>query len=64
MFGALQIPAENLREAGFVIHITTQVWEYVIGLAAFIFITLSSKNSQQNKEPPVQSTVNNSEGKM
>lgn len=63
VFGALKIPAENLREAGFVIHITTQVWEYLIGLAAFIFITLSKRNSLKNKEPPVQPVVNNSEGK-
>ncbi len=38
IFKALQIPAENIREAGFVIHITTQVWEYTIGLAAFLWL--------------------------
>lgn len=38
VFKALEIPAENLREAGFVIHITTQVWEYSIGLLAFLYL--------------------------
>jgi uncharacterized membrane protein YbhN (UPF0104 family) len=64
VFGALQIPADNLREAGFVIHITSQVWEYLIGLAAFVFITLGSKSSQKNKESPVQPAVDKSQGKI
>lgn len=38
IFEALKIPAENIKEAGFVIHITTQVWEYVIGLLALAYL--------------------------
>jgi uncharacterized membrane protein YbhN (UPF0104 family) len=34
IFEALRVPVQNIKEAGFVIHITTQVWEYVIGLCA------------------------------
>jgi uncharacterized membrane protein YbhN (UPF0104 family) len=35
------IPAGNIKEAGFVIHIITQVWEYFIGLAALSFLLLN-----------------------
>ena len=38
IFQALKIPAENIKEAGFVIHITTQVWEYFIGLLALAYL--------------------------
>lgn len=38
IFKALEIPAENIKAAGFVIHITTQVWEYFIGLLAFAYL--------------------------
>jgi uncharacterized membrane protein YbhN (UPF0104 family) len=38
IFEALKIPAENIKEAGFVIHITTQVWEYFIGLLALAYL--------------------------
>jgi len=64
VFGALKIPAENLIEAGFVIHITTQVWEYLIGLAAFLFISVSSKNSQKNQKSEIQNTVYDSKGDL
>jgi uncharacterized membrane protein YbhN (UPF0104 family) len=40
IFEALKIPAENIKEAGFVIHITTQVWEYLIGLLALAYLFL------------------------
>jgi hypothetical protein len=35
------IPAGNIKEAGFVIHIITQVGEYFIGLAALSFLLLN-----------------------
>ncbi len=38
IFKALAVPAENLKEAGFVIHITTQVWEYAIGITALLYL--------------------------
>jgi len=40
IFGAL-IQAENLKEAAFVIHITTQVWEYFIGLLALLYLFIN-----------------------
>lgn len=46
IFKALEIPAANIREAGFVIHITTQVWEYFIGLLAFIYLVVGTKRSE------------------
>ncbi|MCP5051748.1 MAG: flippase-like domain-containing protein [bacterium] len=42
IFQALNVPAENIKEAGFVIHITTQVWEYTIGLAALGYLYMSN----------------------
>jgi uncharacterized membrane protein YbhN (UPF0104 family) len=41
VFSALQIPAPNIKEAGFVIHITSQVWEYAIGLLALAYLAFS-----------------------
>lgn len=41
IFEALKVPAANIKEAGFVIHITTQVWEYLIGLAALAYLFFS-----------------------
>jgi len=38
IFEALKIPAANIKAAGFVIHITTQVWEYTIGLTALAYL--------------------------
>lgn len=48
IFKALAIPAENVKEAGIVIHIITQVWEYAIGLAAllYLFLTANRASSQ------------------
>jgi len=34
VFSALRVPAAHIKEAGFVIHITSQAWEYAIGLLA------------------------------
>jgi len=50
VFRALQIPAENIREAGFVIHITTQAWEYAIGLVAFLILALG-RGSRKAEAP-------------
>lgn len=41
VFSTLQIPAPNIKEAGFVIHITSQVWEYSIGLLALAYLAFS-----------------------
>lgn len=63
VFGALRIPAENLREAGFVIHITTQVWEYLIGLMAFLFTTAGNKDTHKEISG-IERSANNSESEM
>lgn len=49
IFKALEIPAENLREAGFVIHITTQVWEYFIGLLAFLYLFIEKRGKREKR---------------
>lgn len=49
IFKALGIPAQNIEEAGFVIHIVTQVWEYSIGLMALGY--LFSRGNSSNREP-------------
>jgi uncharacterized membrane protein YbhN (UPF0104 family) len=41
IFSALRVPADNIKEAGFVIHITSQVWEYSIGILALAFLAFS-----------------------
>ena len=38
------------RLTGLVIHITTQVWEYSIGLLAFLYISFERKKSQNKKK--------------
>jgi uncharacterized membrane protein YbhN (UPF0104 family) len=50
IFEALKIPAENIKEAGFVIHITTQVWEYFIGLLALVYLFLNKTQRQERNE--------------
>lgn len=57
VFSALAIPAENIKEAGIVIHITTQVWEYTIGIAAllYLFFKTPPKTSTKNHIPAPQS---------
>jgi uncharacterized membrane protein YbhN (UPF0104 family) len=44
IFEMLKIPADNIKEAGFVIHITTQAWEYLIGLLAFVYLFLKKNH--------------------
>ncbi|MCK4761508.1 MAG: flippase-like domain-containing protein [Candidatus Aminicenantes bacterium] len=47
IFKALEIPAANLKEAGFVIHIVTQVWEYSIGIAALVYLFIKGGGNQR-----------------
>ncbi len=50
VFSALRIPAANIKEAGFVIHITSQAWEYGIGLLALACLAIGGprKNRDAN----------------
>ncbi|MCJ7525051.1 MAG: flippase-like domain-containing protein [Candidatus Aminicenantes bacterium] len=41
VFTTLRIPAANIKEAGIVIHITSQAWEYSIGLLALAYLAFS-----------------------
>lgn len=43
MFNDYDISRTILQSAGFVIHITTQVWEYFIGLLAFLYLQVKSQ---------------------
>lgn len=52
VFSALRVPADNLREAGFVLHITTQAWEYAIGLLALGFLTLGRRSGKAALREP------------
>jgi uncharacterized membrane protein YbhN (UPF0104 family) len=54
VFSALRIPADNIKEAGFVIHITSQAWEYAIGLLALAYLSFSAgKKISTVHEPTV-----------
>jgi len=48
IFKALEIPASNLKEAGILIHIITQVWEYLIGFAALFYLFIKTKSSHKD----------------
>ncbi len=50
VFSALRVPAANIKEAGFVIHITSQAWEYAIGLLALAYLAFASGG----KTPPLK----------
>jgi len=50
VFSALRVPAANIQEAGFVIHITSQAWEYAIGLLALAYLAFGSGE----KSPPLR----------
>jgi len=39
-FKSFSIPAGDPFLTGLVIHVTTQVWEYMVGLAAFLYLSL------------------------
>jgi uncharacterized membrane protein YbhN (UPF0104 family) len=41
VFTTLQIPAANIKEAGIVVHVTSQAWEYSIGLLALAWLAFS-----------------------
>ena len=61
MFTDYAISRSILQSAGFVIHITTQVWEYFIGMLAFFYLQVKSrKNSRKN--PPLQSIESDIQG--
>lgn len=47
VFSALRVPAANIREAGFAIHITSQAWEYAIGLLTLAYLAFSSGRKSQ-----------------
>ncbi len=49
-FPNLNLPDDIIKAAGFVIHITTQVWEYSIGLLALLYLSISIKKPQTNIE--------------
>lgn len=40
MFDAYEISRSTIQTAGFVIHIVTQLWEYAIGLLAFLYLVV------------------------
>jgi len=56
MFTDYEISRTTIQSAGFVIHITTQVWEYLIGLGAFLYLQLAGKKKNQG---PVETTPGN-----
>jgi uncharacterized membrane protein YbhN (UPF0104 family) len=52
VFSALRIPADNIKEAGFVIHITSQAWEYAIGLLALATLAFGHGRGQARGPQP------------
>lgn len=48
IFEFLKVPAANIKEAGFVIHITTQAWEYIIGLLALAYLFLQPPGTRRS----------------
>jgi uncharacterized membrane protein YbhN (UPF0104 family) len=52
IFSALQIPADNIKEAGFVIHLTSQAWEYAIGLLALAYLAFGRVKREPAALPP------------
>lgn len=41
VFTTLKIPAANIKEAGIVIHVASQAWEYAVGLAALAYLSFA-----------------------
>ncbi len=52
VFSALRVPAANIQEAGFVIHITSQAWEYGVGLLALAGLTLGRRRNGSGLRAP------------
>ena len=52
VFSTLQIPAPNIKEAGFVIHITSQAWEYAIGLMALAYLAFRRAGKKPHSIQP------------
>jgi len=44
VFSQLGLPLENPFLTGLVIHVTTQLWEYAVGLAAFLYLSFKKKD--------------------
>jgi uncharacterized membrane protein YbhN (UPF0104 family) len=51
MFNDYNMSGSILQSAGFVIHITTQAWEYFIGLLAFLYLQVRSRKASGNNLP-------------
>ena len=47
-FPGLNLSDDIIKAAGIVIHVTTQVWEYFIGLLAFLYLSMSIKKRHAN----------------
>lgn len=58
IFEFLKIPAANIKEAGFVIHITTQAWEYIIGLLALAYLFIQPPRRKATKEENPSNSAN------
>lgn len=52
VFSALRIPADNIKEAGFVIHIASQAWEYALGLLALAYLAFSHNGKKPGGPQP------------
>jgi uncharacterized membrane protein YbhN (UPF0104 family) len=47
VFSALQVPAANIKEAGIVIHVTSQAWEYAVGLLALAYLAFRGNRERR-----------------
>jgi len=52
VFSALQVPAANIKEAGIVIHVTSQAWEYAVGLLALACLAFASTGKSGGASGP------------
>lgn len=50
MFDAYEISRSTIQTAGIVIHVITQLWEYCIGLLAFLYLSLKKNGALQPSE--------------
>ncbi len=46
VFKGLQFPLENVKLTGLVIHIITQAWEYLTGIAAFLYMVMHNHRNK------------------
>lgn len=47
VFKGLKFPLENVKLTGLVIHIITQVWEYLTGLLAFLYMMIRNRKNRK-----------------